>query len=369
MTSYPKRKNIFRMICIGLLTLLSLSMLDALWVSVPSVAAAEQAKNPPTSGIAPSTNRSGKDTIILVHGFQINSGLSGNGSSIGVNCQEVWGTTIDYIKKSHSIDGRNRQWSRTADIQTVGYYGGDTNCNANLHDSRYTSRCKNYVPANEGTNNESLYHISCLFAWYLYLNYGQYPTWNVEIVAHSMGGLIVRNALYQVEHKKAPAHFPPTLGGISDVVTFGTPHLGMPDLLGATGYLACGGCEQATNMAIGGQFMNELTLYAQNPQAAKGTDWTLIGSKCDEYVSVYSASFMATANAVAYFDANKNGSCYDHGGYLGDTNDHADAFYHECQQCLSPPGAEGFAVLDWKKQNRAPRALHEMMHALWMRNR
>ena len=209
-----------------LLALFLLSGGSIVWAISPTHAFA----SPSSSASAlypnrPLVQRSGVDTIILVGGD--NSASAPNGSTGGYDCQQTFSDMINYIKQPHLINGQWLTWHRTFDIQTLKFYNGSTNCTTDLHSSTYTQHCSNYVPGNEGSNNESIYHLSCLFAWYVYLNYGQHPGWNVEIVAHSMGGLIVRNAIYQVQQHKATWAFPPTLGGISDVVTFGTPHGGV----------------------------------------------------------------------------------------------------------------------------------------------
>lgn len=307
----------------------------------------------------PGTVRPGNVTILLVHGFNGDS----SGSSAGFNCTDNnnygWGTVLNYLGQSHDINGQSLRWNRQ-DFRTIQFYGNDTNCDANLHDSNYASHCSGYVSGNEGNNNESLYHLSCLFAWYLYDKFGKYG-YSVEIVAHSMGGLIVRNTIYQVQNHKS-SYMPPTIGGISDVVTFATPHGGIP---GGGGIFTCGSCTQIKDMTSGSQFMNEMYNSAQNPQATSGTDWTLMGDngsighriRCDSSVPPGSATYMYGGRKSVF-----NNLCYSHAGYLTDTNDAYNGDIYWCDGCGLPPNY----FSSWNRNTTAPHSLHHMMYALWL---
>lgn len=312
----------------------------------------------------------GYDTIVLVHGF---SGSQTGGSGNGDDCNATWHNIVDYMGKAHSINGQSLTWHRQ-DYREVSYYRGDTNCgrfganapadprpngdsSEDLHNPAYTSHCSGYYPegtnsGEDGTNNESLYHLSCLLNWYLYLNFQ--PTWNVEIVAHSMGGLIVRNAIYQVQHSKAPQTMPSSLPNISDVVTLATPQGGAN---GAP--LLCFGCTQGGDMQPGSMFMNEMYNSAQNPQSGS-TDWTMMGSQCDIAVSTSEATYMNLGHK-SYFLSGSPNSCYDHGGYLTDESDATDAHINWCDGCAVSPSS-------WNYLGSAPHSLHHLDYALWLSN-
>ncbi len=274
-----------------LLSLIIGSIVGALFLMPAHASAA-----PSTSAVSRTTmaplyrTNSGNDAIIFVHG--VAGIISGSGANY-YNCSDYWHDALDYMRNMH--DGL--QWQHQ-DFRLIGYYNGDINCtngdqssshSANLHNSEYKNHCANYYPegtnaSQDGTTNESIYHLSCLLAWYLYDNFAVNPGWNVEIVAHSMGGLIVRNALYQVQQKKATWTFPSTLGNISDIVTFGTPNNGIAAN-------PCN-CKQGDDMYTGSSFMNEMRNNASNPQAigdrSLGTDWTLIGSQNDSAANIWS---------------------------------------------------------------------------------
>jgi len=181
-------------------------------------------------------------------------------------------------------------WGRK-DFRTVKFYNGDTGCSNgsdnshsyDLHSYEYANHCTNYPIGrnanSDGTWNEDIYHLSCLFAWYIYNNFGQHPSWNVEIVAHSMGGLIVHNAIYQVQYRSQLGSgnaFPPTLGHISDVVDFNSPHAGHN--LNWFANSICPQVLECAQMDSGSSFTREMqSALARNSQAG-GTDWTLLST-------------------------------------------------------------------------------------------
>lgn len=327
----------------------------------------------------------GHDTIVLVHGFN----GAGNGSSIGFNCDgngnDEFGSMIDYLGSFHPINGTLMQWYRQ-DFRAVKYYNQDncgrygddapatvnltdgTTCTTdceNLNAARYTNHCSAYYPdgtnsSQNGTNNESIYHLSCVFAWYLYLNFQH--GWNVELVAHSMGGLIVRNAIYQVWKSKATWTMPPSLPNISDVVTFSTPHDGLDGVRRAVAWWqTCQGCTQLNEMASNSGFMNEMRAQAQAPQSG-ATDWTLIGSDCDAVVPSDTATYMDGGRKSIFF-ANGSHPCYSHESIVTDESELSDAYIEWCDGC-----AKSESPAQWNTLSSAPHSLRHMMYALWLPN-
>lgn len=333
-----------------------------------------------------STMNAGNATVVFVHGFK---GIF----KPGWDClADAWGPAIDYLGGFHDVNGQSLHWGQQ-DFRTIQYYSGDTHCgqstgspgtdpnnpthfnpdngNEDLNNSRYTASCGGSSPT-DGTTEEPLDHLSCLFAWYLYWNFGLQGR-NVVIVAHSMGGLIVRGALYQVANNVGTWARPPSLGNISDVITLQTPHGGV-SLAG----LACGGCRQLQDLTPGSAFLTSMDKSGQNPQVgASGTDWTLIGgSGQDMFVDKDSATFMIGGHKAYYvcdtdpvtlIDAPW---CYDHGGILKDQSDTYDAHIQWCDGCaeenldhapMTPPipwkNASGFGV---------PHGLHYVFYALWL---
>ena len=300
--------------------------------------------------------------VVFIHGF---SGSNPNGSSNGTDCAGTWGSAENYLRGTHTINGQSVHW--TGQFTTIGYYAGDTNCNVML--GSYASHCTNYNAGNQGTNNETLYHLACELDWYLWLTWSQYGR-NVEIVTHSMGGLIARYGIYQWTR-----HYNSNFTGIGnlyvqDVVTLDTPHGGVP----VVSLFACGNCTQFDEMQWPDAFMQEMYNGTttngvfhpgQNPQGSGwGTDWTLMGSfgsnvgiPCDvlEYQH-HTATYMAGGHKSGFYTP-----CYNHGGFLTDTSDAGDATIDWCDGCATDPSS-------WTRWTQAPHALKHMLLALMSSN-
>jgi len=124
-------------------------------------------------------------------------------------------------------------------FKTIGYYRGDTGtCDVQFYSgatgNQHVAKCDTYFfdTSAEGTNNQDLRNLACQLAWYIYNNYTLRHK-NVLVVAHSMGGLIIRYALHWVyggSYGHSPA-FPPELY-VPTVVTFATPNGGIPSGVG-----------------------------------------------------------------------------------------------------------------------------------------
>ncbi len=299
-------------------------------------------------------------TIVLVHGIVANGGDP-------VNCNGgYWGDAITFLKNG-GTDGVGYP-----NIRTVKYYNSDTNCDVDLHTSKYADPCSNYCQGSEGTNNEDLYHVSCLLAQYLYQNFGQ-SNQNVVLVGHSMGGIIVRNMMDQTqvnnESPDIPTPFPPSIGTVTDAVTFNSPHGGVPSGGGFVGLLGCGNCKQVEELTSGSDFLNNLGLYPQVPGCT--TSWTIVGSECDPLVSAVSAISMNANQAVVYSTMGKSddtydNTCYDHGGALHDSNVINNAIQYTCSTddtANSPCGTAYASTNGPWTVGQGPRGLQELYNA------
>jgi pimeloyl-ACP methyl ester carboxylesterase len=135
-----------------------------------------------------------------------------------------------------------------------------------------------------------------------------YGTTKIDIVAHSMGGLMVRYLMAMAAERDP--HFP--MLDVEDIVTMGTPHHGV--------YRApCdhAGWTQTQQMSWCSSETEWLAEHAQNPQGLMGTDWTTMGSEDDEWVTTGSAGGMAALHKVKY--CNDDGAdAYRHTGYYQD---------------------------------------------------
>ena len=279
----------------------------------------------------------------------------------GDNCADYWGDAKNFLQGK---DGKN--WK--GDLRTIQYYTADKGCDINLHDSKYSKPCDNYHAdaGSDGTDNESIYHVSCLFAQYLNQNFGQ-SNRDVILVGHSMGGIIVRETMYQMQQPESP--FPKTIGHVTDAVTFNAPHSGtIPG-----GDLTC---QQLRELDEFSGLMSDLKNHGQNPQTSGGfTRWTVIGSECDTMLQdanptqlggtgIASAVDMHASHAVIYKDDSTTTTCYDHGGAI-----HAwepkklDAHLYYCDTSdpnNSPCGTTYNKGGEWKYTGNGPHGLLAM---------
>jgi hypothetical protein len=304
----------------------------------------------PPATDTPSTPAADAPSIVFVHGYKPGPNTpegskipytptKGDGS--GFNCTDYWDDAKTFLSE-RGLGG---------DLRTIKYYNGDRECDNgaetrysyDLHDPLYKSLCTNYHTGSvgtqwEGTNDESIYHLSCLFAQYLNYNFGR-TNREVILVGHSMGGLIMRETLYQMQKNAGQDPFPQTIGHVTKAITFNTPHKG--SILGSQGsgsLSKCDGCQQGIELTPYSDLLKELATSGRNPQSAEGfTEWTAIGSQCDIAVQPASSSVGMDANhAVVYSGTMKVGiikgtpTCYDHGGALHDSKTEHDAEYYYC---------------------------------------
>lgn len=234
--------------------------------------------------------------VLFVHG------LDAIGEA-GVDCAGTWNKMI----------GQLRTWGYSGTLASVKYYHGDTNCSTSLdgHGSHST-----HYPRTDAHQNGShdmdgdIRHLGYHLAWQIYNQYSSKGI-TVDLVGHSMGGLIARYAIWGIQNNHAS--FPP-YAYVEDVVTLGTPHSG-------SGYsYFCGYAYECQQMETGSSFVSWLATNAKNPQADGGTDWTAIGSYDDGVVSEGSATAMDAAHKTRYFNMGIG-----HSDFMNDTSDVRDA--------------------------------------------
>lgn len=251
-----------------------------------------------------------KVATLFVHGF--------SRSSRG-DCRATWGSMIEAL----------RGFGQAGQFVSVKYYGRDANCGHDIshHGPHRIDHHAAYHRSGEHTNQTDIRHLGFHLAWYLYDHFSRDGT-PVQIVAHSMGGLVVRYALAQVERNTAG--YPDRLL-VEDVVTLGTPHAGA--------YWTCDTdrcSRQQQQMHPESDFVRWLARKARHPDPDSFgflvTDWTVIGSYNDvdctsglfAIVSVHSATAMpADAKVVYWGGPNNRPIC--HGDYMRDTADTRDA--------------------------------------------
>ncbi|MEU7331280.1 alpha/beta hydrolase [Streptomyces parvus] len=175
----------------------------------------------------------------------------------------------------------NKKWK--GNLLTFGYYSGNTKCSANVPGSRDTA----------------IKDVAKKFANYVAKNYTAKGI-KVDVVAHSMGGLVVRAALHYT-HQRA-AGFPSKLY-VEDVVTLGTPHAGIT----TSRAVLCGKARQCTDMKAGSSFLKALgsKMPSTTRNGNMSTDWTTISSYDDGTVTE-SSGIAGTANHEAQYKAGIN---------------------------------------------------------------
>ena len=143
------------------------------------------------TGTAQSDSQAAEKPIYFVHGYNDNEKS---------NCASLWGKALDYFQAR----GKDRD-----SLKTVAYYGGDTNCDVDIGNATTGTRIK---------------HVAAALANCIYEDHTSKGE-SVEIVAHSMGGLIGRVAL--LGSAKGWEGFPDAKLKVDDIVTLATPHQGI----------------------------------------------------------------------------------------------------------------------------------------------
>ncbi len=198
-----------------------------------------------SASAAPTRNDSQNEPVYFVHGVHISQ-------TPGHDCNGYWGSAMNKF--------RALGW--TGSLHSVAYYAGDTNCGIRIA---------------SGSTHTSITEYGRLLAWEIHNRYSRYGR-SVDIVAHSMGGLVARAAITGTTRRLSG--WPPYIY-VEDVVTIGTPHNGTGGWARTCFYAQC------AEMRPDSPFLNWL---ADNAQADGGTDWTMIGTEDDNYVPVGSAT-------------------------------------------------------------------------------
>jgi triacylglycerol esterase/lipase EstA (alpha/beta hydrolase family) len=228
--------------------------------------------------LAASGDSNASTPIVFVHGF--------DPFGSGDDCN-MWNNMTSFLRSNGGFTGP---------FVTAKYYYNDANCSVDLNNygtqsAYYSSGLVN----GQDSNTTDIRHIAYQLAWYIYNTYSSNGQ-NIGIVAHSMGGLITRYALYRVA--AGDSNFPPSLL-VSNIVNFGSPHNGTTSASSCSfNNIEC--AEMVPNSA----FLNDLNANGQNPQAVGGTDWTLMGSDFDSVVSDASATSMTANHKVQYASSN-----------------------------------------------------------------
>jgi pimeloyl-ACP methyl ester carboxylesterase len=199
--------------------------------------------------------------VIFIHGWS----AFGN----GVDCTSSFG----------SLETSLRAAGFTGPMVTIGFYDADRNCDVSLRD---------WGSIDNGTSWREL---SKVFSRYVYETYTKHGI-AVDVVGHSMGGLIVRGAVKGTSAREAGFSAPLK---VEDVVTLAAPHEGAAWYSSGCLWGQCSGLKPGAS---------EITWVKQdgNPQGVDGTEWTVLGSGADDVVPAASAlaMFIPEARKVRY---------------------------------------------------------------------
>jgi Putative serine esterase (DUF676) len=275
--------------------------------------------------------------ILFVHGYNNSTG-----------CPSVNEAMWNNLKNDLVEDG----W--TGPKREIGFYSCDSTVASTdwidgygSHSVYYaTSPCSPVCSTHEnGTSghlshnrNTDLRHLAYHLAWFIYQNYSKNGQ-SVQLVAHSMGGLIVRWMLYAEQNNSTIGQsvFPPVLY-VQDVYTISTMHNGVV-------YAFLSSTWQAQQMQRGSSFITAInaTSSGRDPQATNGTDWTTMGnypSDTDLVVSDTSAVHMDGGHKLLYITPR-----YSHGGSLNDINESWDALTYRCDGCGAGTAISSFRTV------------------------
>lgn len=158
-----------------------------LLATLAMIAGVSLATTTPAEAKAPLRGNTKNNPVIFVHGF------SAEGKH---DCASTWRNARQHF--------RNKGW--TGSLVTFGYYGANTNCTFQY----------------DGNRNTNIHEVGRKLAWYIYNHYTSKGK-KVDVVAHSMGGLVIRSALLNVQLNKRG--WPGRLY-VEDVITLATPHQG-----------------------------------------------------------------------------------------------------------------------------------------------
>lgn len=333
----------------------------------------------PPKSLPSSLQYATNDPVLFIHGI-----VPGSSEQ---NCDEynpkdesktMWGDAKEVLegtKNSYPVYGQQLNWDSNH-LLTIGYYSKDSDCNVQLAPNNPNRPLIDNNPFDDvaGTlpdiekdcqvtssyqvdNNTPIERLSCMVAWYIWDKFTSKEQ-NVRIVTHSMGGLIIRYALYasgrgcvqpssDVEHSGCIT-FPPQLR-VSNVVTIDAPLGGgygdVCTFQSASNFQQPEPCFEGLEMEMRSNFMNVMgTAATQSPQGVNGTLWMLMGSSCTDnplpigpgcpqgsmdFVS--HTRYMAQAWKKVLYTCGP--VCYGHVAYLTDSSRSWDTNVKLCTYC------------------------------------
>ncbi len=253
-------------------------------------------------------------TVIWVHGYD------GPGGQSGIDLESQFGFAVDhfrrqgYTQRMYAVsyyDG-DVSWTDNGDrlVSTMHLNaGGPGDCPHETHEDTGHTGGSGCFGLNAHTRGTKIEHLGYHLAWEIHNQFTDADK-PVRIMAHSMGGLIVRYAMQQV--KDGHPDFPDSLD-IDSVATFGTPYDG-GDLAFACHILPCD--TQAEQMKRGSGFLNGLGDALPKGASLGNPDWWLYAAQDDDSVSVESALDPTGSYTHEY----ESGQAIEHSDYFDHTS-------------------------------------------------
>lgn len=206
------------------------------------------------------------DPVLLVHGIDSVSPAGENGTRMWADLRGAFAT-----------------WGWEGPLLSVTYYSHNSKTYDDSVSGHGDHRAHHGGPREHSgkaetshTNDTDIRHLAQHWAWYVHDRFSSRGV-SVDVVAHSMGGLVTRYALARVAARDGA--FPPQLY-VEDVVTMGTPHGGTA--LSPFCPRRDVKVEQCRQMGRGSRFVKWLNANGVAPQTHGGTDWTAVGSRDDQ---------------------------------------------------------------------------------------
>lgn len=221
---------------------------------------------PANAAPVPTRSDGTSNTVFFVHGFDP------DGETPSSDCSDYWSSAFKHFEEPY--------W--TGDLVTFGYYSG-----GEREDCTYKYN---------GTRGTSIETVAKALANRIYDGYSRHGR-KVDVVAHSMGGLVIRAALYHVANETPD--FPPYLY-VEDVATLGTPHDGANDAQLALCKAAFEGQKQCSEMTQGSNFLKGLPETPSSGSDVFRTDWTVVSSSRDATVSQRSGTWVHANHKIQY---------------------------------------------------------------------
>jgi len=209
-----------------------------------------------------------------------------------------------------------RDWGWCGPIETVAFYEKDEDFTVSV--DGHGDHLEHFQGGDHRDHSAStdVRHIAYHWAWMvhdLFTMHGE----SVELVGHSMGGLIIRYALARVH--AGDREFPKRLA-IENVISLGSPHQGTRSWRARLCRVFLK--KQCRQLRPGSDFIEWLRVHAQDPGQLGGVDWTTIGSRDDRVVKPHDSMLAINAmHKVMYLDESAIG----HSDYMNKISDDLDA--------------------------------------------